>query len=164
MYEMFWTAWEWVQSCGPFVRGLTTTPWRSGGEGPDHPFDGPTITNDLIEEHQQGFLANVDYRMHTDNVDWMVSGTFGVIGSRPRPLERNPAEAGEEAQAMSTEANAYELSPSSALERVEQRPSTRLAIRRVRTVVQEAAEEYRRLGPCWRSPDPSGRRPRLWAG
>jgi superfamily II DNA or RNA helicase len=56
---------------GPFLLGLTATPWRPGGAGLDHRFpEGPTISVDLVEGLRQGFLANVDYRMYTDNVDW----------------------------------------------------------------------------------------------
>jgi superfamily II DNA or RNA helicase len=56
---------------GPFLLGLTATPWRPGGAGLDHRFpEGPTISIDLVEGLRQGFLASVDYRMYTDNVDW----------------------------------------------------------------------------------------------
>ncbi len=55
---------------GPFLLGLTATPWRPDGEGLDHAFDAPIISIDLVEGLRRGFLANVDYRMYTDNVDW----------------------------------------------------------------------------------------------
>jgi superfamily II DNA or RNA helicase len=55
---------------GPFLLGLTATPWRPNGDPLDHRFDGPVASIDLVQGLRQGFLANVDYRMYTDNVDW----------------------------------------------------------------------------------------------
>lgn len=55
---------------GPFLIGLTATPWRPGGEGLDHRFDEPVIEVDLPTGLRDGYLANVDYRVFTDNVDW----------------------------------------------------------------------------------------------
>jgi superfamily II DNA or RNA helicase len=55
---------------GPFLIGLTATPWRPGGEGLDHRFDEPVIEVDLPTGLRDGYLANVDYRIFTDNVDW----------------------------------------------------------------------------------------------
>jgi len=55
---------------GPFLLGLTATPWRPNGSGLDHRFDAPVASIDMIQGLQQGFLSNVDYRIYTDNVDW----------------------------------------------------------------------------------------------
>jgi superfamily II DNA or RNA helicase len=55
---------------GPFLLGLTATPWRPNGEDLGRHFDAPVASIDLVQGLQQGFLANVDYRMYTDNVDW----------------------------------------------------------------------------------------------
>ncbi|WP_157497440.1 DEAD/DEAH box helicase family protein [Leifsonia sp. Leaf264] len=55
---------------GPFLIGLTATPWRPGGARLERWFDGPTVSIDLVKGLGSGFLANVDYRMYTDNVDW----------------------------------------------------------------------------------------------
>ncbi|MCY7288396.1 MAG: DEAD/DEAH box helicase family protein [Cryobacterium sp.] len=55
---------------GPFLIGLTATPWRPDGGGLDDHFDGPVASIDLVQGLQQGFHANVEYRMYTDNVDW----------------------------------------------------------------------------------------------
>lgn len=55
---------------GPFLIGLTATPWRPGGASLDRWFDGPTVSLDLVAGLKAGYLANVDYRMYTDNVDW----------------------------------------------------------------------------------------------
>ena len=55
---------------GPFLIGLTATPWRPGGESLGPRFDDPVVQVDLPTGLRDGFLANVDYRMYTDNVDW----------------------------------------------------------------------------------------------
>jgi superfamily II DNA or RNA helicase len=55
---------------GPFLIGLTATPWRPGGEGLEHRFDAPVVQVDLPTGLRDGYLANVDYRIFTDNVDW----------------------------------------------------------------------------------------------
>ena len=58
------------QQGGPFLIGLTATPWRPGGESLDHRFDAPVVQVDLPRGLREGHLANVDYRIYTDNVDW----------------------------------------------------------------------------------------------
>jgi len=50
--------------------GLTATPWRPNGESLNHRFDAPVASVDLVQGLQRGFLANIDYRIYTDNVDW----------------------------------------------------------------------------------------------
>ena len=58
------------QPGGPFLIGLTATPWRPGGESLGHRFDAPVVQVDLPRGLKEGYLANVDYRIFTDNVDW----------------------------------------------------------------------------------------------
>ena len=55
---------------GPFLMGLTATPWRPSGENLGHRFDDPVVSVDLPTGLRDGYLANVDYRIFTDNVDW----------------------------------------------------------------------------------------------
>jgi superfamily II DNA or RNA helicase len=55
---------------GPFLIGLTATPWRPTGENLAHRFDDPVVSVDLPTGLRDGYLANVDYRIFTDNVDW----------------------------------------------------------------------------------------------
>lgn len=55
---------------GPFLIGLTATPWRPNGDALNHRFGAPVVSVDLVAGLTQGFLSNVDYRMYTDNVDW----------------------------------------------------------------------------------------------
>jgi superfamily II DNA or RNA helicase len=70
MYETVLDALSVGIAGGPYLVGLTATPWRPNGEGLDHRFQTPAISIDLVEGLKQGFLSNVDYRMFTDNVDW----------------------------------------------------------------------------------------------
>ncbi len=53
-----------------FLLGLTATPWRGDEQRLDDLFGSPTYVMDIIDGMQQGFLADVDYRLHTDGIDW----------------------------------------------------------------------------------------------
>lgn len=55
---------------GPALLGLTATPWRSDEVEIMDVFGSPTVTIDLVRGLRDGFLANVDYRIYTDNIDW----------------------------------------------------------------------------------------------
>lgn len=55
---------------GPFLLGLTATPWRPDDVDIRKIFGEPRIQIDLIYGMNYGYLTNVDYRMHTDNIDW----------------------------------------------------------------------------------------------
>lgn len=55
---------------GPFLIGLSATPWRPDGTSLDHRFDDPVIEVGLHEGLRQKFLSTVDYRMLTDDIDW----------------------------------------------------------------------------------------------
>ncbi len=54
----------------PFLLGLTATPWRADEVDLKSIFGNPEITIDMIYGMKHGFLSNVDYRIHTDNIDW----------------------------------------------------------------------------------------------
>jgi superfamily II DNA or RNA helicase len=58
------------QQSGPALLGLTATPWRSDDIEIMDVFGSPTVTIDLVRGLRDGFLANVDYRIYTDNIDW----------------------------------------------------------------------------------------------
>lgn len=53
-----------------FLVGLTATPWRGDEQTLDSLFGSPVFTMDVVEGMQRGFLAEVDYRMLTDGIDW----------------------------------------------------------------------------------------------
>jgi superfamily II DNA or RNA helicase len=69
-YESVLNALRVSKDGGPFMLGLTATPWRPSGETLSHRFDDPVIQIDLPTGLRDGYLANVDYRIFTDNVDW----------------------------------------------------------------------------------------------
>lgn len=55
---------------GPYLLGLTATPWRPDDIDLEDYFGAPLASLDLVKGLKMGFLSNVDYRMHTDNIDW----------------------------------------------------------------------------------------------
>lgn len=58
------------QEGGPFLLGLTATPWRPDDKNLEDIFGETVICIDMVEGLRNGFLANVDYRMYTDNINW----------------------------------------------------------------------------------------------
>jgi len=55
---------------GVFLLGMTATPWRPDEVDITKFFGTPRIQVDIITGMKKGFLTNVDYRMHTDNINW----------------------------------------------------------------------------------------------
>lgn len=55
---------------GAFALGLTATPWRPDEVDLSEYFGNPRVSIDMVTGLNNGFLANVDYRMFTDNIDW----------------------------------------------------------------------------------------------
>ncbi len=55
---------------GPFLVGVTATPWRPDEYDLGKTFGQPLISMDLVAGLKRGFLSNVDYRMFTTNLDW----------------------------------------------------------------------------------------------
>lgn len=55
---------------GSFALGLTATPWRPDETDLTTYFGNPRVSIDMVMGLKNGFLANVDYRMFTDNIDW----------------------------------------------------------------------------------------------
>jgi superfamily II DNA or RNA helicase len=53
-----------------FLVGMTATPWRGDERSLEGIFGPATYTMDIVDGMQQGFLADVDYRMLTDGIDW----------------------------------------------------------------------------------------------
>ncbi len=73
---------------GPFLLGLTATPWRPDGDELSQRFGPPVVSIDLVQGLQQGFLSNVDYRMYTDNVDWARLRKLGGRQFSPKAINR----------------------------------------------------------------------------
>lgn len=55
---------------GPFLLGLTATPWRSDVHELDKVFGEPLVTVDMLTGLRNGFLAQLDYRIYIDNIKW----------------------------------------------------------------------------------------------
>ncbi|WP_035851039.1 DEAD/DEAH box helicase family protein [Kitasatospora azatica] len=76
---------------GAFLLGMTATPWRPDGKTLGQWFDYPVVDIDLVRGLREGFLANVDYRMFTDNLDWdaLAAGLAGTAPAlTPRGINR----------------------------------------------------------------------------
>ena len=71
---------------GPFLIGLTATPWRSDGTSLEGLFGEPAACIDIVEGLNKGWLSNVDYRMHVDNINW--AELSRVRNLTPRGLNR----------------------------------------------------------------------------
>lgn len=50
--------------------GVTATPWRGDEQSLDDIFGEPLCTVGLVEGIKRGFLAEVDYTMYLDDIDW----------------------------------------------------------------------------------------------
>jgi superfamily II DNA or RNA helicase len=75
------------ESDGPFLLGLTATPWRPDETDLTDYFGEPLFTMDMVSGLRMGFLSNVDYRMFTDNIDW---GALSALeGNRFSPRQIN---------------------------------------------------------------------------
>lgn len=57
-------------SSGPFLIGLTATPWRNDNYKLQTLFGEAVAQIDIVEGLKREWLSNVDYRMHLDNIDW----------------------------------------------------------------------------------------------
>jgi superfamily II DNA or RNA helicase len=68
---------------GAFLVGMTATPWRPDGQPLDEWFDRPVADVDMIRGLRDGYLANVDYRMYTDNIDWSRLTTDSAASTTP---------------------------------------------------------------------------------
>ena len=73
---------------GPFLLGLTATPWRPDEVDLTDYFGDPLITMDLVAGLRNGFLTNVDYRMYTDNIDWERLSQLHGARLSPRAVNR----------------------------------------------------------------------------
>jgi superfamily II DNA or RNA helicase len=55
---------------GSYLLGLTATPWRSDEVKVRDIFKDLLVQVDMVEGLSKGYLSNVDYRMHIDDLDW----------------------------------------------------------------------------------------------
>ena len=75
---------------GPFLIGVTATPWRKDEYNIINRFGHPVITIDLVAGLKRGFLTNIDYRMYTTNIDWTKFSKFKTRKGKvsPRGINR----------------------------------------------------------------------------
>lgn len=73
---------------GPFLLGLTATPWRPDDCDIRELFGEPRIQIDMVYGMNHGYLANVDYRMHTDNINWESLKTFDGKMFSPKQINK----------------------------------------------------------------------------
>jgi superfamily II DNA or RNA helicase len=71
-----------------FLVGLTATPWRGDKASLRELFGDPVFTMDIIDGMQRGYLAEVDYRMLTDELDWEEVALRSREGLTVRDLNR----------------------------------------------------------------------------
>lgn len=76
------------QPGGPFLLGLTATPWRPDETDLSAIFGEPLVCIDMIAGLRMGFLANVDYRIFTDNIRWEALGELHGNWFSPRHINR----------------------------------------------------------------------------
>jgi superfamily II DNA or RNA helicase len=73
---------------GPQLLGLTATPWHPG-EIPLVDVMGQELVRvDLLAGLREGFLANVDYRLYTDNIDWKTLPALAGRSLTPKQVNR----------------------------------------------------------------------------
>ncbi len=66
--------------------GLTATPWRGDGYDIGRRFGPAVYTIGIVEGMEQGYLAQVDYRMFVDEIDWSVVTEASESGLTIRDL------------------------------------------------------------------------------
>ena len=73
---------------GPFLLGLTATPWRPDEVELEDIFGETVVCIDMVEGLKKGFLSNVDYRMYTDNIDWDALANLQGKTFTPKQINR----------------------------------------------------------------------------
>lgn len=73
---------------GPFLLGLTATPWRPDEEDLTSYFGEPLVCVDIVTGLNNGFLTNVDYRMYTDNINWNALAELKGPRFTPKAINR----------------------------------------------------------------------------
>ena len=73
---------------GPFLIGLTATPWRADNIDLVTYFGDPVVSIDIITGLKLGYLSNVDFRMYTDNINWEALARMKGDRFSPRYINR----------------------------------------------------------------------------
>ncbi len=74
---------------GSFALGLTATPWRPDEVDLTEYFGNPVVSIDMVMGLKNGFLANVDYRMYTDNINWESLKNINGHSFTPKQINRS---------------------------------------------------------------------------
>jgi superfamily II DNA or RNA helicase len=88
MYQTVLRAIRAGEFSGPFLIGLTATPWRPDEADLREYFGEPLVTLDVVAGMKKGFLTNVDYRMYTDNINWNALRDLQGEHFSPRSINR----------------------------------------------------------------------------
>ena len=88
MYNRIITATGAGASGGPFLLGITATPWRPDETNLSSYFNEPLFIMDMVTGLKMGFLSNVDYRMYTDNINWAALPALQGARLTPRQINR----------------------------------------------------------------------------
>ena len=73
---------------GPFLLGLTATPWRPDDVDLSDVFGETVVCIDMVEGLRKGFLSKVDYRMYTDNINWEALKDLNGKRFTPKQINR----------------------------------------------------------------------------
>ena len=88
MYNRVFQALSAGKSGGSFALGLTATPWRPDEVDLTTFFGSPIVSIDMVMGLKNGFLANVDYRMYTDNINWESLKNINGHSFTPKQINR----------------------------------------------------------------------------
>lgn len=88
MYDRVFNAFMAGKPGGAFALGLTATPWRPDETDLTDYFGEPRVTIDMVTGLNKGFLANVDYRMYTDNINWSALKNIRGHSFSPKQINR----------------------------------------------------------------------------
>ena len=71
-----------------YLLGVTATPWRGDGVNLRTLFGDPIFSMDVVMGMQKGFLAEVDYHMLIDHIDWEQIRSLSIQGLTVRDLNQ----------------------------------------------------------------------------
>ena len=75
-----------VVSANSPLMGVTATPWRGDEKDITEIFGKPIYQKGIIEGINEGWLANINYEMYCDNVDWDAVAALSVEGHTIKTL------------------------------------------------------------------------------
>ena len=73
---------------GAYLLGLTATPWRADEKNIEEIIGETVVCIDMVTGMKKGFLANVDYRMYTENINWKSLENINGRTFTPKQINR----------------------------------------------------------------------------